>query len=113
MTDETGCVVLASASTCDLSFSRPCVGFGMFAFCSPWRYAARCPVPLASDDAEIIPELSSPGMLMTDGCHGAAGITVIDTRLRLIRSPVQVAVLASGCLSACTPLRPAGNSRPQ
>jgi hypothetical protein len=32
-------------------------------------------VPLASDDAEIIPELSSPGMLMTDGCHGAAGIT--------------------------------------
>ncbi len=34
----------------------------------------RCPVPLASDDAaEIIPELSSPGMLMTDGCHGAHG----------------------------------------
>ncbi len=55
-----------------------------------------------SDDAEIIPELSSPGMLMTDGCHGAAGITVIDSRLMLIRSPVQVAVLASGCLSACT-----------
>ncbi len=50
-------------------------------------------------------------VLMTDGCHGAAGITVIDSRLtgRLIRS--RVAVLASGCLSACTPLRPAGNSR--
>ena len=49
-----------------------------------------------SDDANIIPELSSPGMLMTGGCHGAAGITVIDSRLRLIRSPV--AVVASGCL---------------
>ena len=70
----------SSASTCDLlvtssfnlKFSRPppaaCVGFGMFAFCSPWPpYAAHCPVPLASDDAEIIPELSSPGMLMTSG----------------------------------------------
>jgi hypothetical protein len=32
-------------------------------------------------------------MLPTDGCHGAAGITVIDSRLRLIRSPV--AALAS------------------
>ena len=60
-------------------------------------------MPLASDDSEIIPELSSPGMLMTDGCHGAAGITVIDSRLRLIRPPV--AVLGSGCRSACTPLR--------
>jgi hypothetical protein len=73
------------------------------------------PMPLASDDAEIIPKLSSPGMLsdesvMTDGCHGAAGITVIDSRLMLIRPPV--AVLASGCLSACTPLRPAGGQQP-
>ena len=60
MTDATGCVVfkvLASASTCDLTFSRPCVGFGMFAFCSPCPYAARCPVPVASDDADLIPEL--------------------------------------------------------
>ena len=56
-------------------------------------------MPLASDDAEIIPELSAaPGMLrlMTDaGCHGAAGITVIDSRLRLIQVPS----------SACIPVR--------
>jgi hypothetical protein len=51
--------VLASASTCDLTFSRPCVGFGMFAFCCPQcPYAARCPVPIAGDDAEVILELS-------------------------------------------------------
>ena len=62
--------VLASASTCDLSFSRPCVGFGMFAFCCPvhMRRAAPCPLPVT------MPKLSSsylfPGMLMTGGCHG-------------------------------------------
>ena len=56
-----------------------------------------------------------PGMLMTDGCHGATGlalgITVIDSQLILIRPPD--AVLAPGRLSACTPRRPAGYSRPQ
>ena len=44
----------------------------------PCPYAARCPAPVASTSAELIPELSSPGMLMTDGCHwrhGATGIT--------------------------------------
>ena len=35
----------------------------------PCPYAARCPAPVASTSAELIPELSSPGMLMTDGCH--------------------------------------------
>ena len=44
-------------------------------------------------------------MLMTDGCHGATRITVIDSRLMLVRPPVTV--LASGYLSACTPRRPA------
>ena len=116
MTDATGCVVLASASTCDLSFSRPCVGFGMFAFCSPCPYACAaaavcCPVPAASDDAVLIPGLPSLGMLMTDGTHSATGITVIDGRLILLRPPV--AVVAPGCLSACTPRRPAGYNRPQ
>ena len=99
-----------------LPFSRPRVGFGMFAFRSPCPYAcavaaACCPVPAASDDAVLIPELPSPGMLMTDGTHGATGITVIDGRLILLRPPV--AVVAPGCLSACTPRRPAGYSRPQ
>ena len=74
-------------------------------------HAARCPVPAASDDVVLIPELPSPGMLMTDGTHGATGITVIDGRLILLRPPV--AVVAPGCLSACTPRRPAGYSRPQ
>jgi hypothetical protein len=48
---------------------------------------------------------------MTDGCHGATGITVIDSRLMLasVRPPQAVTVLASesGYLSACTPRRPA------
>ena len=49
---------------------RPRVGFGMFAFRSPCPYAcaaaaACCPVPAASDDAVLIPELPSPGMPMT------------------------------------------------
>ena len=59
MTDATGCVVLASASTCNLpSPARGLpVGFGTFAFCSLCPYAARCPVPVASDDADLIPEL--------------------------------------------------------
>ena len=95
MTDATDCVVLASASesTCDLTCSHPCVGFGMFAFCCPvhMRRAAPCPLPVT------MPNLSSsypfPGMLMTGGCHGATGITVMDSRLMLIRPPV--AVLAS------------------
>ena len=46
------------------------VGFGTFAFCSLCPYAARCPVPVASDDAELTPELFFHGMLMTDGCDG-------------------------------------------
>ena len=91
------------------------MGFGTFAFCSLCPYAARCPVPVASDDAELTPELFFHGMLMTDGCDGATGltlgITVIDSQLILIRPPV--AVLAPGCLSACTPRRLAGYSRPQ
>jgi hypothetical protein len=117
MTDATGCVVLASASTCNLpSPARGLpVGFGTFAFCSLCPYAARCPVPVATDDAELTPELFFHGMLMTDGCDGATGltlgITVIDSQLILIRPPV--AVLAPGCLSACTPRRLAGYSRPQ
>ena len=53
-------------------------------------HAARCPVPAASDDVVLIPELPSPGMLMTDGTHGATGITVIDGRLILLRPPVAV-----------------------
>ena len=67
----------------------------MFAFRSPCPdagavAAARCPVPAASDDAVLIPELPSPGMLMTDGTHSATGITVIDGRLILLRPPVAV-----------------------
>jgi hypothetical protein len=51
-------------------------------------------VPAASDDAVLIPELPSPGMLMTDGTQSATGITVIDGRLILLRPPV--AVVAPG-----------------
>ena len=47
-------------------------------------------MPAASDDAELIPELPSPGMLMTDDTHGATGTTVIDGRLILLRHPVAV-----------------------
>ena len=57
-------------------------------------HAARCPAPAASDDVVLIPELPSPGMLMTDGTHGATGITVIDGRLILLRPPQAVAVVA-------------------
>ena len=39
----------------------------------PCPYAARRSVPIASTNAEVILGLSSPGMLMTDGCHGATG----------------------------------------
>ena len=69
-------------------------GFGMFAFCSPCPYAARCPVAVVSGDDELIPELSSPGMLMKDGCHWRPEHTLssdgIDSRLMLIRPPVPV-----------------------
>ena len=51
-------------------------------------------MPAASVDAVLIPELPSPGMLMTDGTHSATGITVIDGRLILLRPPV--AVVAPG-----------------
>ena len=76
---------------------------GMFAFCCPRPYgrAAPCPVPVASNDSELIPELSSPSMLtrMTEGCDGATGIIVIDTRpgvilISLLRPPVAVLPVA-------------------
>jgi len=49
-------------------------------------------VPIASTNAEVILGLSSPGMLMTDGCHGATGThtVIIDSQLMLIRPPVAV-----------------------
>ena len=52
----------------------------MLAFCSPCPYAALCPVAVARGDDELIPELSSPAVLMTDGRrsrHGSTVITVI------------------------------------
>ncbi len=70
--------------------------FRHVAFCSPCPYAiSACSalppaVPAASDDVELIPELPSPGMLMTDDTHGATGTTVIDGRLILLRPPVAV-----------------------
>ena len=62
----------------------------MFAFCCPvhMRRAAPCPLPVT------MPKLSSsylfPGMLMTGGCYGATGITVMDSRLILIRPTAAV-----------------------
>ena len=60
----------------------------------PCPYAARCPAPIASTNAELIPELSSPGMLMKDGCHWRPEHTLssdgIDSRLMLIRPPAVV-----------------------
>jgi hypothetical protein len=58
----------------------------------PCPYAARRPVPIASTNAEVILGLSSPGMLMTDGCHWRHGATgthtvIIDSRLMLIMPP--------------------------
>ena len=116
MTDATGWFSWHPPRLGDPNLLPPRAPRGLLSACSHsaapvHMHAARCPVPAASDDVVLIPELPSPGMLMTDGTHSATGITVIDGRLILLRPPV--AVVAPGCLSACTPRRPAGYSRPQ
>ena len=52
-----------------------CAWFRHVRILLPCPYAARRPVPIASTNAEVILGLSSPGMLMTDGCHWRHGAT--------------------------------------
>jgi len=85
MTDATGCVVLASASTCNLpSPARGLVSARSHSAASVhMRRAAPCPLPVTTPS--LHPSCFFHGMLMRGGCDGATGltlgITVIDSQL--------------------------------
>ena len=73
----------ASESTCDLTRSHPCVVSAyMFAFCCPVHMRRAAPRQLPVPMPKLIPELSSPGMLMKDGCHWRHVATGTHTVIR-------------------------------
>ena len=68
----------------------------------PCPYAARRPVPIASTNAEVILGLSFPGMLMTDGCHGATGTHTAIHHHRQSAHAHQAPCCGPGRLAPCS-----------